>query len=293
VEAVMTLTGKIAGKKGLSKWIKDNSYMIGLFARFPQYKYTNLKSAAGTPLLGALWDVVPSLKRDKGSRLGFTTQQKPGSKQTLAAVSIMMAHMYGGYAARMVTWAILLGVWDEDDKESTYGMVLNINNPNFGKLKVGKTFVDLAPGWGTWFVDFARFASDTKLDPTMLREGREIEKAKASYDKRDTAEKFLIKQLPTNITTLLDMQAGGFREGGDLRKMDAWNATDVVLGEIMMNLTIRDINKIYEEHDPATATALASLIMTGQNLNIRETNAEVAAREAQERKRYTINPNKK
>ena len=293
VEAVMTLTGKIAGKKGLSKWIKDNSYMIGLFARFPQYKYTNLKSAAGTPLLGALWDVVPSLKRDKGSRLGFTTQQKPGSKQTLAAVSIMMAHMYGGYAARMVTWAILLGVWDEDDEESTYGMVMNPNNPNFGKLKVGKTFVDLAPGWGTWFVDFARFASDTKLDPTMLREGYEIEKAKASYDKRDTAEKFLIKQLPTNITTLLDIQAGGFHEGGDLRKMDAWNATDVVLGEIMMNLTIRDINKIYEEHDPATATALASLIMTGQNLNIRETNAEVAAREAQERKRYTINPNKK
>jgi uncharacterized protein (TIGR02594 family) len=293
VEAVMTLTGKIAGKKGLSKWIKDNSYMIGLFARFPQYKYTNLKSAAGTPLLGALWDVVPSLKRDKGSRLGFTTQQKPGSKQTLAAVSIMMAHMYGGYAARMVTWAILFGVWDEEDEETTYGVVLNPNNPNFGKLKIGKTFVDLAPGWGTWFVDFARFASDTKLDPVMLREGYEIEKTKASYDIRDTGEKFLIKQLATNVTTLLDINAGEFKEGGDLRKMDAWNATDVVLGEIMMNLTIRDINKIYEEHDPVTATALASLIMTGQNLNIRETNAEVAAREAQERKRYTINPNKK
>lgn len=275
VEAVMTLTGKLAGKGGFSKWLKNNSYMVGMFVQFPQYKYTNLKSAMGTPWWSAAFNAA------KG---------KPGSKQTLAAVSTMMAHMYGGYAARVMMWAILLGVWDEDDEESTYGVVMNPNNPNFGKLKIGKTFVDLAPGWGTWFVDFARFGSDTKLNSEMLKEGYEIEEEKTSRDKRDVMFNFLMKQLPANLVTLNDIREGHFRTGGELEKMDAWNATDTVLSQIMMNLTARDIKKIYEEHDPATATALASLVMTGQNLNIRETAAEIAEREEEEKKRYTVDP---
>lgn len=271
----MTLTGKIAGKGGFSKWLKNNSYMVGMFVQFPQYKYTNLKSAVGTPLWSALWNVA---------------QGKEGSKQTLAAVSTMMAHMYGGYAARMMVWAILLGVWDDEDRESTYGVVMNPNNPNFGKLKIGKTFLDLAPGWGTWYVDMARFGSDTKLDPKMLKEGYEVTEAKTSYDKSGTMKEFLMKQLPANIVTLNDIRVGKFREGGELERMDVWNATDTILSQIMMNLTARDIKKIYEYHDPTTATALASLVMTGQNLNIRETAAEVAAREAEEAKRYTVKP---
>lgn len=249
--------------------------MVGMFVQFPQYKYTNLKSAMGTPWWSAAFNAA------KG---------KPGSKQTLAAVSTMMAHMYGGYAARVMMWAILLGVWDEDDEESTYGVVMNPNNPNFGKLKIGKTFVDLAPGWGTWFVDFARFGSDTKLNSEMLKEGYEIEEEKTSRDKRDVMFNFLMKQLPANLVTLNDIREGHFRTGGELEKMDAWNATDTVLSQIMMNLTARDIKKIYEEHDPATATALASLVMTGQNLNIRETAAEIAEREEEEKKRYTVDP---
>jgi hypothetical protein len=275
VEAVMTLTGKIAGKGDFSKWLKNNSYMVGLFVQFPQYKYTNLKSAAGTPLWSALWNAM---------------NRKEGSKQTLAAVSTMMAHMYAGYAARMMVWAVLLGVWDEDDEESTYGVVMNPNNPNFGKLKIGKTYLDLAPGWGTWFVDFTRFASDTKLDPAMLREGYEVEEAKTSFDKSNVMKNFLMKQLPANIVTLNDIRVGEFREGGELEKMDWANRTDMILSQIIMNLTARDIKKIYEEHDPVMATTLASLVMTGQNINIRETGAEKEAREAEEQKRFTVTP---
>ena len=87
-----------------------------------------------------------------------------------------------------------------------------------------------------------------------------------------------------------DIRVGKFREGGELERMDFWNTTDTILSQVMMNLTARDIKKIYEEHDPATATALASLVMTGQNLNIRETAAEKVEREAEEEKRYTVDP---
>ena len=273
VETVMTFTGKISGKSGLSKWLKNNAYEVGLLFSFPQYMYTNLQAATGTPMIKAVRDLL---------------QGKPGSKTTLAAVSLMSAHMYGGYAARIVAWAILFGVWDEDDEESTYGVVMNPDNPNFLKLKVGKTYIDFAAGWAAWLVKLNRFASDTKLNSEMLRDGYEVEEEKTSFDKMGVAGKFLKGQLQANIRTALEFFVEDeFREGGKLSKMDVWNKADLLLNEIVMNLTARDIRKMYDEHDPATATILSALLMTGRNINIRETTAEKEEREAEEQKRYT------
>lgn len=271
-EAVMTLTGKVTGKKGLNKWVKNNSYEIGLFLQFPQYKLTNFQSVIGTPIWNAAFG---SLNEGKIK------------KNTFKALGVLYSHMYVGYAARILTWAVIFGVWDDDDEESQLGVVMNPNNPNFGKLKVGKTYVDFAAGWQTWFADFSKFFSDTKLNNELLREGIEVPEEKTARDFSDIRKNFLDKQLQANIRTGYEfLVEKEFRRGGDLRKMGYLNQADMLLGEVVMNLTARDIQKIYEEHDPATATALTGLLMSGQNITIRETNAEKAEREAEESKRF-------
>lgn len=102
---------------------------------------------------------------------------------------------------------------------------------------------------------------------------------------------FLSKQLQANWKTLWQVGVEGqFYQGGELNRMDYLNKMDVIIGEIIMNLTVRDIQKIYETNDPATASVLAGLLPTGQNIAVRETAAEESKREAEERKRYTVDP---
>jgi hypothetical protein len=272
-EGVMTLTGKIAGKKGLSKWIKDNAYTIGLFLQFPQYKWTNLQSVLMAPVLAAK------------AITGRTNAQEA------KALSVLLGHMWIGTSAKILVMAALLGVWDEEDEESTYGVVLNPDNPNFGQVKLGKTYINFAAGWSNWLVDFARFTSDTKLDPYALREGLEREQEKTDFDRSQLMGRFLEKQLQANLRTAYQaFVQREFRKGGDLEKMDALNQADLLLGEIVMNLTYQQAKEVIEKNDPATAAALLGLLMTGQDINMRETNAEKAEREAKERERYTVEP---
>jgi hypothetical protein len=56
----------------------------------------------------------------------------------------------------------------------------------------------------------------------------------------------------------------------------------------MANLTARDVQKMYELHDPATATVLSAMIMGGANVQVRETAVDRRVRKAEEAKRFTI-----
>ena len=275
-EAMMTYTGKVAGQSGFSKGMKNNSYWLGIIFSFPQYVVTNMQSVVGIPLWSALYQTT--LKRPEGQSF------RP---QAIAAVAALQAQYYLGTSAKILFWAMLLGVWDEEDSETEFGVVLNPKHPYFGCLKLGKTFIDLNPRANKWISDLSRMFGTTKLNERALKDGYLIPDESSSYDKNRMVKDLWYGQLNMNWKTLADLSVKGeLYKGGELGRMGTLQSTDVVLTEIAANLTARDVQKMYEVHGPATGSILSGMIMGGTNVSVRETEGEREMRKAEERRRY-------
>jgi hypothetical protein len=275
-EAMMTYTGKVAGQSGFSKGMKNNSYWLGIIFSFPQYVVTNMQSVVGIPLWSALYQTT--LKRPEGQSF------RP---QAIAAVAALQAQYYLGTSAKILFWAMLLGVWDEEDSETEFGVVLNPKHPYFGCLKLGKTFIDLNPRANKWISDLSRMFGTTKLNERALKDGYLVPDEASSYDKTEMLQKFAYGQINMNWKTLADLSIKGeLYQGGELGRMGGLQRTDVILTEIAANLTARDIWKMYKIHGPATGLALSGMIMGGANVSVRETKDEREKRKAEERRRY-------
>jgi hypothetical protein len=275
-EAMMTYTGKVAGQSGFSKGMKNNSYWLGIIFSFPQYVVTNMQSVVGIPLWSALYQ--STLKRPEGQSF------RP---QAIAAVAALQAQYYLGTSAKILFWAMLLGVWDEEDSETEFGVVLNPKHPYFGCLKLGKTFIDLNPRANKWISDLSRMFGTTKLNERALKDGYLIPDESSSYDKNRMVKDLWYGQLNMNWKTLADLSVKGeLYKGGELGRMGALQSTDVILTEIAANLTARDVQKMYEVHGPVTGSVLSGMIMGGANVSVRETEGEREMRKAEERRRY-------
>ena len=275
-EAMMTYTGKVAGQSGFSKGMKNNSYWLGIIFSFPQYVVTNMQSVVGIPLWSAIYQ--SAAKRPEGQAF------RP---QAIAAVAALQAQYYLGTSAKILFWAMLLGVWDEEDTETEFGVVLNPKHPYFGCLKLGKTFIDLNPRANKWISDLSRMFGTTKLNERALKDGYLIPDESSSYDKTAMLQKFAYSQINMNWKTLADLSIKGeLYKGGELGRMGALQRTDVILTEIAANLTARDVQKMYEVHGPVTGSVLSGMIMGGANVSVRETESERGMRKAEERRRY-------
>jgi len=275
-EAMMTYTGKVAGQSGFSKGMKNNSYWLGIIFSFPQYVVTNMQSVVGIPLWSALYQTT--LKRPEGQSF------RP---QAIAAVAALQAQYYLGTSAKILFWAMLLGVWDEEDSETEFGVVLNPKHPYFGCLKLGKTFIDLNPRANKWISDLSRMFGTTKLNERALKDGYLIPDESSSYDKNRMVKDLWYGQLNMNWKTLADLSVKGeLYKGGELGRMGTLQSTDVILTEIAANLTARDVQKMYEVHGPVTGSILSGMIMGGANVSVRETEGEREMRKAEERLRY-------
>jgi hypothetical protein len=271
--AVMNLTGKTAGTGKVSQFFKNNAYVIGGFISFPQYRWTNLQSVTLGPL----------------SRIGFG--HKKANREAAKTVSTLYGYWMAGWTMKILVASALLGTWGEDDDEGDeawgFGVVINPKNPNFGTLKVGRTFIDFASGARTWIVDIMQMVQSEQLDREYLRDGYEKIAKKSPNDRGQAFDNWLNKIVNPNLRTIKDWWiTREFRQGGQLDRMNWLNKMDTVADEILMNLTVREFNQIMEANGPVKGSAIFTYLMLGNNSNVRETNYEREERKAEESKRY-------
>jgi hypothetical protein len=273
-EAVLINTGEVIGKSAAVQLVKNNAGALSYFFNFVKYQVSNLQSVMMTPLFRAVFE-------NRGDRAW--------RKQTMQALSIIVAHQYATYAFRAAMLAAMLGVWDEDDKESEIGMVMNPKHPHFMKLKIGRTYIDLAAGWSAWVGRLLNVGSDTELDRDALRSGREVEVKKTAFGKSGELGKFIQNRLHSNIRTLWNFGvARSLPDGTDLDKMDFPNSFDLLLDDVTTNLMARDSEKILKAHsgNPAQAATILQSIFTGANVSFEETWKEVSERKRELNRRY-------
>jgi len=270
--AIMNLSGKTAGTGQTSQFVRNNAFVIGQFISFPQYRWTNLQSVFMGPL----------------ARIGFG--RKKAKRQAAKAVGTLYGYWAAGFALKLTVAALLLGVWDDEEEGNEtwgFGVVLNPKNPNFGTLKVGRTYIDFASGARVWLSDFAQMIQHETLDRELLKYGY-AEAIPSTPNTRQIAfNNFLNKVVNPNLRTVKDgLFIRKFREGGDLTRMNALNQIDVFADEILMNLTVKEFEKIMEAHGPVEGSKIFAYLMVGNNVNIKEGPAEEIKRKAEESKKY-------
>ena len=282
-EAMMTLTGQFAGRSDITKKLK-NSNLLSVIFSFPQYVITNMQSAVGLPL----WSALHRANVPQAAFAKLLRQQGPEVNwDAVKAVSVLQSQYYLGAAAKIWFFALLLGAWDDEDKESTGGVVTNPLHKYFGSLKIGNTFIDLNPRASKWISDIARALSDSKLDESELKKGYLIPRPASTYDKQKMMKDLWYNQLNMNWKAINDMAISkNLYQGGNIGKMGMLYATDAVLTEYASNMTARDIKKMYQLHGPVKGGAISSLILLGANASIRETEDEREKRKTEESKKY-------
>lgn len=270
---VMTYTGQTAGTGRTSKFLKNNAYIVGGFISFPQYRWTNLQSVIFGPL----------------ARIGFgLSDQKRQAGKALATVH---GYWLAGTAAKMMVSAALLGIWDDDDENSGtwgFGLVVNKNHPYFGCIKIGKTYIDMAAGARVWLSDAAQMLSGTVVDRKKLAQGVVEEQENSAWNRVNAADNFLNKILNSNLRTAKDLFIKKeFREGGDMSKMGLTNQFSTILDEVMMNLTLKEMENIYKEHGPVQGSQIFIQLLLGDNVTILENAWERAERKDKESEKYS------
>jgi hypothetical protein len=288
-EASMTLTGQFAGRSDATKWLKSHTSALSIIFSFPQYVVTNMQSVLGIPLLSAMYRA--NALSPKALAAALSKNKSPDISEVnwaaVRAVATLQAQYYLGTAAKIWFWALVLGAWDEEDEETSFGVVVDSDHPHFGSLKIGNTFIDLNPRANKWISDISRVLGDTLPDRDALRDGMIVPEKTTSYDKAQMVEKLWYGQLNMNWKALIDVAVkGDLYQGGDISKMGMLHSTDAVMAEFAANLTLRDTYKMFQIHGPTKGASLSALILLGANASVRETRDELEKRDAEERLRY-------
>lgn len=269
--AVMTMTGKTAGTGAVAKFVKNNAFILGHFLSFPQYRYTNFQSVFGGPYF----------------RLGLIPPKQ--KREAAKVVGALYGHWLAGYATKIVVAAAILGTVAGDDDEETagFGIVMDVKSPNFGTLKVGKTYIDFASGARQWLADAVSLFGTETLDKDALAQGYVIEKETSGYDRAQAMDRFLRKNINPNIKLLWEV-IGERRtyDGGDLTKLAPIDAANAIGDEVIMNLTVKEFEKIMEEHGPVEGPKIFAYLMLGNNVNVSQTAEEKAIEKAEKESRY-------
>jgi hypothetical protein len=259
----MTLTGKVVGRGVFTRLVANNSYVLGLIFNFPQYNVTNFMSLVGAPLWMRKW-TAPGVR---AKALGYAAKS--------------YGFWLGGAAARRLLLAALLGIWDEEDDEVQFGIVMNPKHPRFLQLKVGRTFINLDDGAMKWYYAMRKIGGKTKLDPEALRMGQEIEVELNGWDRKQAFLKSMNAQTMTEFLRIRETGAGV-----DLDKVSKLDKTNLFFEDVVMNLWQQQLFEVFEKHGFAEALALANLITTGSGAQLTMDADEQLEREAERDRMY-------
>jgi hypothetical protein len=271
--------GQVVGESDVVKLVKNNSGVFSVIFNFVNYQVSNLQSVLATPIWRALFE-----KREGTS----------WRKQTLAAMSILLTHQYSGIALRLAFLASVLGIWDEEDDDESFGVVFNPKHPQFLNLKVGKTYFDLAAGMSPWLQRFVNLWSDTEISYQSVAEGYEEETEVTPRSKSEDIGKFLRNRLHSNVQTVYDFGYAGFHRDtqSELGRMDKLNSFDLLLDDLTTNLMVRDGTRLIKEQgqNPVKTATMLGAMFAGANVKIYDTPEEKDKKENERYRRYLSKP---
>jgi GNAT superfamily N-acetyltransferase len=275
MRTTMLFTGQFTGTGERAKKIEQNTAFLGRYIAYINHNISKAAVAFGVPLF----------------RIGLAKRDRRALGQA--------AKMYRDdlilTASRMAIIATVVGAIfgdDEEDEETVQGLVVNPRSPHFLSVKLGNnTFVDVTASRTKWWKQALNLMMDEGLDRDALRDGFVVPEEKTAINKAEGFERFVAGLLAPNKKTFLEFVIKRrSREGGDLSKMNVANNLDVLADQIAMNLTLKDLKKIYDEHGAVKGSILAQYLYFGDSVQIRETNAEREERIAVDKERETIPP---
>jgi hypothetical protein len=275
MRTTMLFTGQFTGTGERAKKIEQNTAFLGRYIAYINHNISKAAVAFGVPLFR-----IGLAKRDRRA-LGQAAKMY---RDDIALTSVRMALL------ATVVGAIFGD--DEEDEETVQGLVLNPRSPHFLSVKLGSnTFVDVTASRTKWWKQALNLMMDEGLDRDALRDGFVVPTEKAPLTTYEGFSRFVEGLVAPNKKTFIEMVIKRkSREGGDLSKMNVANNLDVLADQIAMNLTLKDLKNIYDEHGAVKGSILAQYLYFGDSVQIRETNAEREERINIDKERETIPP---
>jgi hypothetical protein len=275
MRTTMLFSGQFTGTGERAKKIEQNTAFLGRYIAYINHNISKAAVAFGVPLFR-----IGLAKRDRRA-LGQAAKMY---RNDIALTSVRMALL------ATVVGAIFGD--DDEDEETVQGLVLDPRSPHFLSVKLGSnTFVDVTASRTKWWKQALNLVMSEGLEKDALRDGFVVPEEKTAMNKAEGFERFVASLLAPNKKTFLEfIIKRRSREGGDLSKMNVANNLDVLADQIAMNLTLKDLKKIYDEHGAVKGSILAQYLYFGDSVQIRETNAEREERIAVDKERETIPP---
>jgi hypothetical protein len=275
MRTTMLFSGQFTGTGERAKKIEQNTAFLGRYIAYINHNVSKAAVAFGVPLF----------------RIGLAKRDR----RALGQAAKMYRNDLILTASRMAILATVVGAIfgdDEEDEETVQGLVVDPRSPHFLSVKLGSnTFVDVTASRTKWWKQALNLVNSEGLEKDALRDGFVVPAEKTAMDKAEGFERFVAGLLAPNKKTFLEFVIKRrSREGGDLSKMNIANNLDVLADQIAMNLTLKDLKNIYEEHGAVKGSILAQYLYFGDSVQIRETNAEREERIAVDKERETIPP---
>lgn len=178
----------------------------------------------------------------------------PMSRQTRAAIAANYAKAATVRGGMLMVLLLAFGKADDDDPEDT-GVVLNPDSKDFLRVRISPTLkLDVMSGLNQWFTTGLRAVTGRVQD----QKSGELKVYTPDEKGRDLMN-FIGGKSNMLLRYTYETWKGEYFGG----KPVTWGTA---LQEATSMIIIDDLAKIYEGNDPATATAVAALLLSGANV---------------------------